>query len=174
MVLRSRGRSAALPGADADVGSDDIALQTSVFGAVLTACSSNPYVSFLAPPAVVLLVGTVGTYAAAAVALIAAGLVIAFATPPSPTAMAAGVLAGAVITPRLAACVIVWAVIATTGTMALVFAGLTPIGAATVAATAAVLPAVPFIRKRPKDDAIVCEDPPVIIVTKTNAADLYL
>lgn len=153
MVLRSRGRHASIAGVDPDVGLDRVALQTSVFGAVLTACSSNPQVSLLAPPAILVLIAFVGVYGAAAAALVGSVLVIHFATPPNPITMAAGVLAGAVVTPRLAACVVVWAVTATAGTMALIYAGLNPWLAATIAAVVSTLPAAPFYRWRPvKED----------------------
>ena len=167
MVLRSRGRGAGDASVGANVGLDDVALQTSVFGAVLTACSSNPQVSVLAPPAILVLIATVGVYGAAAVALVASGLVIHFATPPNPVTMAAGVLAGAVITPRLAACVVVWAVTATAGTMALIVAGLNPWLAAVVAALGSTLPALPFYQWRTVkqgDDEPTC----VVLPAKTQ------
>ncbi len=154
MVLRSRCSHSGVSSAHVDVGPHDVAIQGSVLATIVAACSSNPYVSLIAPPLLLALIRTVGVYAAACVAIGSALVVLHFAVPPTPIAMVAGVMAGVAITPQLAACVVVWAVAAATGTMALHFWGFSPVLSAAIAATGAVLPALPFYIWQPikKDD----------------------
>ena len=184
MVLRSRCRSAGVASSSADVGSHNVALQTSVLGTVLATCSSNPYVSAFAAPTALLLLRVFGTYITAALAIVAAAIIVAFAAPHNSAAMAAGVVAGAVITPQLAACVVVWIVFAAVGTMALTTVGLNVSYALIISVLGALAPAYPFyhwqepIVEQPRvsdmQECVVMQFKPTSKLTPTVDTPLFL